>query len=342
MKKVNIIYLFMIALIFHCQKKQEKVEEPPVSVTTILVTKEALSQPIHTSGRLSSAAEMKLSFKIGGIVQRLYADEGQKVMKDQLLGELKRDEIEAQVQLARSAFEKAQRDHQRASNLYADSVATLEQMQDAETGMRVARSQLDVAEFNLEHAAIRAPENGRILKQLVEENELIGPGHPVFFFGSSGQAWIMRVGVTDRDVVQLSLGDSASCIFDAYEDVPFSATVQEIGGAPDPINGLFEVELAIQGGQAKLMNGFIGRVELYPSQKEDYFVIPFASLVGIDRDRGAVFVPDSDTTVQRKSVEIAFLINGNAAVRGLEGVNSVVVKGAAYLRDDSKIRIVEE
>jgi len=342
MKRLKIVLFVLIVLVFHCKKKNEIVEDPPISVTTVQVKQEALAQPIQTSGRLASAAEMKLSFKIGGIIDHLYVNEGEWVQKGQLLAELKQNEIKAQVQLAQSAFKKAERDYQRVSNLYADSVATLEQKQDAETGMRVAQSQLDVAEFNQKHAVIHAPENGRILKRMAEENELIGPGYPIFFFGATGHEWVVRVGVTDKDVIQLSLGDSASCTFDAYEDISFPATVREIGGAPDPMNGLFEVELAIQSGQLKLMSGFITRVELFPSRKKTYFVIPFASLVNIDRHRGNVFVANSDGTVQRKPVQIAFLINGKAAVYGLEGVESVVVQGSAYLRDNSKIQIVEE
>jgi len=50
------------------------------------------------------------------------------------------------------------------SNLYQDSVATLEQKQDAETGLTVARSNLEIAEYNLKHSSILAHPTGKFLK----------------------------------------------------------------------------------------------------------------------------------------------------------------------------------
>ena len=71
--------------------------------------------------------------------------EGDRVKKGQLLDTLKSTEIAAQVQQVNLALEKAQRDYQRASKLYKDSVATLEQLQNAKTGVDIARQNLQQA-----------------------------------------------------------------------------------------------------------------------------------------------------------------------------------------------------
>lgn len=323
-------------------KKDEAPLDQAVPVRTVPVVQKELSRPIHTSGRLSSSAEMKLSFKIGGIIEKLFVEEGERVEEGQMLAALKLDEIQAQVTLARSGFEKAKRDYERVKNLYADSVATLEQLQDAETGMDVARSQLAIAEFNLKHSSIVAPEDGRILKKLAEKSELVGPGHPVYFFGTGGREWLVRVGVTDQDIVRLSRGDSALVAFDAYRDVKFPGTVVEMAGAPDPMNGTFEVELRIQQGKYRLVNGFIARVDLFPSQKKWLYVIPLEAIVEADGNRASVFQPDPGNRVRKLPVTIEYLMNDRVAVsRGLENVEFVITEGSAYLRDGASVRIIE-
>jgi multidrug efflux pump subunit AcrA (membrane-fusion protein) len=91
---------------------------------------------ITASGLLSTENEARLSFKISGIIEKIFVKEGDRVRKGQLLATLKSTEIASQVQQVQLTVEKAQRDYQRANNLYKDSVVTLEQLQNAEDRSR--------------------------------------------------------------------------------------------------------------------------------------------------------------------------------------------------------------
>ena len=88
----------ILALLIHisCQNSTEnevrESNEIPVRVTRSIRQKVAF--PIRTSGILSSKKEMKLSFKTGGIIDRIYVDEGQQVSKGQLLASLNLSEID--------------------------------------------------------------------------------------------------------------------------------------------------------------------------------------------------------------------------------------------------------
>jgi multidrug efflux system membrane fusion protein len=327
-----------------CASKQEDAEaEAGIPVRTAEVSYEEVSVPIHASGKLAAAAESRLSFKVGGIIGRIAVEEGEAVAGDLMLAELKMDEIAAQVAQARSAFEKARRDLERLRRLYADSAATLEQLQDAETGFTFARSSLEIAEFNQDHAAIYAPGEGRVLKRFVEAGELVGPGTPFFLFGSTGKGWTVRVGVTDRNIIRLQRGDSASVSFDAYPHERFPASVVEIGEVADPLSGAYEVELRIAPGRSKLVSGFVASVEILPIKCDPMYVIPIEAVMEADDGDAYVYVPDaSGTTARRVPVGIGCMIGERMAVRsGLDGVAEVITDGAAYLTDNSAIRIVE-
>ena len=68
--------LILILLGWGCQKKNEEIQKDlRVPVQVIPVFQEEMAQPLHTYGRLSSQKEMKLSFKIGGIIESIFADE---------------------------------------------------------------------------------------------------------------------------------------------------------------------------------------------------------------------------------------------------------------------------
>ncbi len=323
------------------EARDDRIDER-ISVRAAAVVRRDVSLPIITSGVLSSEAEKSLSFKTGGIVREIAVDEGDVVRKGMVMAALDLSEIRAHAARARSAYEKAGRDHERMERLFADSVATLEQLQNAATGVEVASADLRVAEFNLEHSIISAPEDGRILKRFVEANELVSPGRPVFLFGSGGREWIVRVGVTDRDVVRLQLGDSATVLVDAYPGISFGAAVTEIAGFADPMTGTYEVELAVRPGGYRFVSGFVARTEIEPRLTESFTMIPIEALVEADGRNGFVFSPDAvRQTVKKIPVVIGEVFGAEIAVTGgLEGVDEVVTDGAPYLSDGSGIRIV--
>jgi multidrug efflux system membrane fusion protein len=335
---------FGIILLAACQKGPKTgPARQSVPVRTAAVMTERLSEPVRTSGFLSSEAQTKLSFKTGGIVDRLYAKEGERVRKGQVLAALKLDEIRAMAEQAKNGYEKSERDFSRAQNLYKDSVATLEQVQDARTGLNVAKSNLEIAEFNLTHSRIEAPSEGRILKRLVEENELIGPGYPAFLFGTDGSAWVVKAGVIDRDAVRLGTGDSASVVFDAFPKAVFSGTVRTMAGAPDPMTGLFEVEIDIRKGPHNFINGLFADTEIIPSSKRGYRIIPFEALVEVTGMQGSVYTVSRDSLARKIPVVIGFLTNRTAAVeKGLENVDRVITEGSAYLNEGMPVKVIAD
>jgi RND family efflux transporter MFP subunit len=324
--------------------KAESENEKHAVFTAVRVAEVSLQDvqlPIKTSGRLAPKTEITLSFKIGGVVQKLFTDEGRRVKKGQLLARLDQSEINAEVARARSAAQKALRDLTRAEALFADSVATLEQVQDARTGVEVANAQLRIAEFNSSHAQIVAPANGRIQKRFSETNEIVAPGQRIFQFASSDRAWIVRVNVIDRDVVRLRLGDTARITFDTFPDKTYDGTVTEIAESADAMTGTFEVEVQINDADERLRSGFFARVHLLPAQTEKLTVLPIESLYSANGDDGYVFAYNPKTeSVQRVPVQIARLLDRDMAVTGLpDSVRHVVTDGALYLQTGSRVQI---
>jgi RND family efflux transporter MFP subunit len=342
MRKIflTFIILTLFALLVLCNKPEvtESVEKV-VAVELADVQTESVSVPIHGSGMLFSKQQIRLSFKTGGIVEKINAREGQNVRAGQVLAQLDLDEIEAQVEQAQSAFEKAQRDFERIQNLYADSVVTLEQKQNVETQLKVAESNLRIARFNLEYSTIKAPTDGTILKRFVEPDELVGPGTPVFYFGSGREEWLMRIGVADRDIINIQLGDSALVTFDAYPDTEFPAEVTEIAQAADPQNGTFEVEVLLNAKGHRLAAGFVGKVILMPQRQKTLSLIPIAALVDAHGNRAAVYTVDSDSAA-KIPVTIGPIVEKRVVISsGLDSIEHVITTGAAYLKAGDRVSI---
>ncbi|HTF30296.1 MAG TPA: efflux RND transporter periplasmic adaptor subunit, partial [Flavitalea sp.] len=159
------------------------------------------SNEVVATGLLTTENEARLSFKIGGVIDRILVNEGEFIRKGQLLATLKTAEINSQLEQARLGFIKAKRDYDRATNLYNDSVATLEQLQNAKTALDIAEQAVDQVSFNNKFASIVAPADGFVTKKNSNAGEVVGPGAPVLAISESNSQsnWLLKVGVSDKD-----------------------------------------------------------------------------------------------------------------------------------------------
>ncbi|MCC7467501.1 MAG: efflux RND transporter periplasmic adaptor subunit [Saprospiraceae bacterium] len=318
-----------------------QIADERIPVQTAAVQQKSIALPVRASGIITSSAEQRLSFKIGGVIRKVYVDEGDVVRPGQLLAVLDKTEIDAQVAQAQQALAKTERDLARVEGLYRDSSATLELLQNATTGRDVAKETVRIATFNQQYAEIRATRGGKIIKKLANEGEVTGPGMPLFVLFETGtNDWVVQINVSDRDWARLQPGMRARVQMDAYEGTQFAGKVTDLAPAADPSSGLYAVEIRIQPQGKRFAPGLFAEVEITPSQSRSYTMVPIESIVEGDGQSAFVFALQADgESVQKKPVKVAFM-EGNQAVisAGLEGVTEVVTSGAPYLTDKKKVR----
>lgn len=311
-----------------------------IPVRLASVTDDSAAQPVTATGVIALRDEVTLSFKIGGIVAQVLVREGESVRAGQVLATLDLREIDAQVAKARSAAAKANRDLDRVTRLYRDSVATRQQLDDATTGAEVARADLQTAAVNQQYARIVAPSAGVILRRAAEPGELVSTGAPVLTLGSRTSGTIMRVSLPDRDVVRLGVGDHATVHVDARPDRAFRGVVRQIGAAADPRTGTYVTEIALDTPDG-LSTGMIGRVEIATRGGERLRAVPVEALLEADGDRATLYAIGPNGHAKRVPVEVAFVRGDRATVRGgLAGVTRVVTDGAPYLNDGAAVRVL--
>ena len=341
MKYIRVLGFTLLIFLLSCTSEQmETKSEKAQQIEVEKIISKQISQPIFASGKVIPASEKKLSFKTGGIIKNISAKEGTAVKKGKLLASLDLSEIKPGYDKALNGFEKAKRDFERVKNLYADSVASLEQYQDSKTALDVAESNLAIASFNLENSKIVAPSDGVILKKLAEEKEIVNQGMPVILFGANDGNWSIKVGVSDKNIVRMGMRDSVSISLDVHPDEQFFGKITVMGSMANPYNGTYDVEIEFQPGDIILRQGYVGKVSIYPSEKHLYKVIPLNSLVEGSGKSGYVFTYNENNRAKKLPVEVAFINENEIALKDAPAVGTPIAStGAQYLTDNSLINI---
>jgi RND family efflux transporter MFP subunit len=314
-----------------------------IPVKIISLEKSTADAVITTSGQVTTDDETILGFKTAGVVDKVFVQAGDAVKKGQLLARLDPTEINALVSQARLGLEKAQRDFQRVQNLYRDSVATLEQLQNVETGVAIAKEQFEAAQFNRSHSEIHAQANGHVLKKFVNAGQVVGVGDPILLTNGGGKGgWILRAGISDKQWATIKAGDKGTVKIDAFPENTFQARVIRKSETSDPQTGAFTVELAIGSGNAKLASGMFGAVQLNSGEPQTSWSVPYEAVLDANDNEGFVFITNDQKIAVRQPVVIESFNGTHIRIsKGLENATALIVSGSAYLKDQSSIHIVK-
>lgn len=225
-----------------------------------------LMEIVTASGNIRARQAVELSSDISAKVAELMVDEGEDVVRGQILMRLDPAQYEAGVSRSEAALAqaRAQEAQQRANLLRAqrdlDRLLALrtrdsllvsgQQIDDARTGADVAEAQLESAQHGVSQAQaaldeaadrlsktiIRAPIDGKVTRLNVEQGETViigtmnNPGSLILTISDLSVVEVV-VQVDETDVPEISLDDSASVRIDAFPDRTFSGRVTEIGNS---------------------------------------------------------------------------------------------------------------
>jgi len=347
----NVFYLIcLITILISCNKKttEPTVNTKPTNLDVFKVRVAPvngleLNNLIRVTGILVSDQESKPAFKTGGVIERTYYKEGDKVTKGALLARLNLAEIQAQVQQAQMAVDKANRDLNRVKNLYADSVATLEQLQNVQTAYDMAKQNLTIAEFNKTYSEVRSPISGIVIKEILRQGEIAGPGMAVYaIMGTGQQDWEIKAAVSDKEWARIKKGDKADIYFEAYPGLQLIGVINHIADMSNPGTATLDIEIKLNQQDKKLAAGLLATVEIKTTgSKQALLSIPVEALVSSNDGIGVIFIIQDGKAIKKK-ISIDKILGDQVAVgSGLENITQVITAGAIYLEDGDKVEIIK-
>ena len=332
----------MLAVLFlsACSRSQESssvASARPVQTVPVLIS--ARMPPVDVSMVITQVEETELAFKVGGVIESVRVREGETVLKDQVLAELKLDEVDAQRIQAQSALAKAERDRERAQDLFAKKVMTWEQAQNADSALEMARAAAKAVDFIHRYSVIRAPSEGVILRRMAEPNQTVAVGIPVIRFAPKASQWIAHGGVAQADVARIAVGDRVQISASGLNRLT-EGTVWRIAGAADSQTGSIDIEVLLKESAVDWRSGLTARALVFPRQGIPRPMIPASALIAGDGQRAMVFL-SNEGIARRIEVTVESWVGNQVRLEtALPAGADVVCVGAEFLRDGDSLRVM--
>jgi RND family efflux transporter MFP subunit len=330
-----------------CGQQDGKAAEAEPAVPVIVAPARAApdADDVVAYGMVRSDKEAALSFKIGGLIKTLKVDTGDRVKKGQVLAELDQREIDAQARRAATTVEKSRRDLDRIEPLLAKGFVSRQRVQDARSALDLAIADRQSVEFNRSLATITAPSDGVVLSRHADINEIVAAGTPVLTVSQGSSIYILKAGLSDRDVARLDVGDRARIALDAFPDQSLDGTVRRVSATSDASTGTFEIEIALGSVPPGTESGFMGEARIASRALNTKTVaIPASAILEGHGSTATVYTLDPATsTAHRTRIAIARIDGDEVLVSGgLDVGTQVVSAGAPYLREGAKVKIVTD
>ncbi|WP_102407298.1 efflux RND transporter periplasmic adaptor subunit [Parabacteroides bouchesdurhonensis] len=300
-----------------------------IKLETAKVSRGSITNTVTATGTVEPVTEVEVGTQVSGIIDKLYADYNDVVKAGQLIAEmdkvnLKAELASAQAQLAssKSEFEYQQKNYSRSKVLYEKQLISDSDYETATYNYEKAKAAYEQSQAsmvkvnrNLEYATITSPIDGVVINRAVEEGQTVAAGFetPTLFTIAADLTKMQVIAdVDEADIGMVEDGQRVSFTVDAYPNDVFEGNVKQVRlGDSSSSSGssttsststvvTYEVVITADNPDLKLKPRLTANITIYTMERENVLTVPTKSLR---------FIPDEslltpmDITVTNANME---------------------------------------
>ncbi len=307
------------------------VEVKPVAAGTIAA---------HFTGpvTLETEEDAVVVAKTGGVVEKIYVEEGQVVKAGRLLAKLEVERQAFELDRAKATLQKLEKDYQRNQELFTRNLVSAEIFESTKYEYEAQKAAYKLAKLQLDYTSIKAPIGGVVAERHIKVGNMVQANEPTFRITDFNTLKAV-LHVPEIELDKLRLNQQAILKVDALPGQVFSGQVGLISPVVDPASGTIKVTIELQNTGRALKPGMFGRVSIMHDIHNDALLLPKEAVLAEDRE-AAVFVV-RDSVAYRMLVKLGLVNTIHYEVlTGVAEGDLVVTTGQAGLKDSARVAVV--
>lgn len=252
---------------------------------------------VTATGTLQALTTVQVGSQVSGTISAMYADFNDIVKKGQVLAQLDPSFLKAQVTQAEADLEKSQataelarRDFVRAETLFAKSMISESDRDNAEAKYDQAKADIkssvanvDRLKTNLNYSTIVSPIDGVVISRDVDIGQTVAASlqaPTLFTIAQDLRQMEVKTSVDEADIGSIQDGQQASFTVDAYPDRNFEAIVKQVRLSPQIESNVvsYDVILSVYNEDMVLKPGMTANVTIMINSQKDVLKVPAAAL----------------------------------------------------------------
>jgi cobalt-zinc-cadmium efflux system membrane fusion protein len=290
--------------------------------------------------------------QVGGPVSRILVVPGQHVRQGEPMLEVTSPDYSQLLDTylkARDTFRVADKNYDRAKDLYEHNAIAERDLLQAESDHNQAQADLNAAEQGMKILGIKNPEDlvkapasaeipliapigGDVVERLVAPGQVMQAGQTQAFTISDMSAVWVLANVYQTDLAYVKTGDDVVVQTDAYPD-SFHGKISYISAALDPNTRTLQARIVVDNPGEKLKKDMYCTATVTAGSIPNAIAVPDAAVLRDDENQPFVYVATGSNQFGRRAVEIGASQNGQTQVlKGLSVGEEVVGDGSLFLQ----------
>lgn len=312
---------------------------PAIPVAVVRVERGAIEDYYRGSTNLTAAEEAVVVARTRGVVQEIFAEEGDVVREGDRLAQLETERLRLEVVRSRIQVANLKAAYERAESLNESRMISPTDYDAARFAYQTEQTALQMREFELREATIRATIDGVVTRRLIKVGHTLSENGPAFEMKRLDTIEA-ELNVPEREMGRIEPGQLARVRVDALAETAFVGDVDRVAPEVDPGSGTFRVTVELDNADGRLKPGMFARVDVRVDRAADALLTPLEAVVVL-RDKSSLFVVN-DGVAERRAVTTGYVSDGNIQIlTGADQGEVVVMTGHEGLRDGAPVRIVE-
>jgi RND family efflux transporter MFP subunit len=305
-----------------------------VPVSVVMPKRGDAAEIVYASGVVEPRVWAKVTSTVRERIVEQCNCEGDRVEKGAALARLDDTEARAILSELQARLSLAQEEYRRKLALAERNTISEQTVDRARTDVAQLEALIAGQEARLAAYVLRAPSDGRVLRQDGEIGEVAEPGTVLFWVGEP-RPLIVEAEVNEEDIPRVEVGQNAYLRSDAFPERALEAVVDSITPKGDPVTKTYRVRLRLPE-DTPLRIGMSTDVNIVVRVSRNALVIPAAAVSGT-----RVAVVEGGTA---KLHEIKTGIRGTNGVEilsGLEETARIISPLPPDLTDGTRVDVVE-
>jgi len=308
----------------------------PVEVAAVILGD--ISNYFTGTATLEAEKETEVVAKVGGVVNRIYVEEGDYITKGQVLAKLDDEKLSVQMEQATANLKKLEAEYQRSVELSKENLISDQEFQRAKFEYESQKASYDLQKLDLEYTSIRSPISGVVSERLVKVGNMLVVNQPVFRV-TDLDPLLAVLHVPERLVGELKVGQVSKLTVDALAGEEFPGQVERISPVVDPSTGTIKVTVTVHDASRQLKPGMFARINIVNDVHTSVVLAPRDAIIEEDKQSSVFVVRDS--TAFRQHIETGYVNSIHIeVVSGLTAGDTVVTLGKGSLKDSARVEFV--
>lgn len=338
-KHVGILSCMLI--LFSCSSKEEKTEAKPVLVSVQQIQSESSESQKEYIGTVESKNAVDVSFLAIGTIEQLYANEGQKVSKGQLLGRLNTASLKNAHELTLATLKQAEDAYKRMSAMYESKSLPEIKFIEIKTQVEQAKVSEAIARKNLRDGNLYSPQSGVVGRRYLEPGANVMPGNPVFNIMDISSLKV-KAAIPEGEISAIHIGTKCLVKISALNDESFEGQVIEKSVAANPVSHTYDIKIKIDNAAGKIMPGMVCRTYLGDSGSSDKanIIVPIKAVMVDYSGKRFVWLKDKQNRAVYKEVTLGSLAeNGVQIASGSQDGDELITAGYQNISNGTLVTV---